>query len=384
MSPPLKPEITKVEPGDRFAVVWFRKNESVDSPVDTVIIQSTCGNVIIPDAQSPQIVPNLNNDTEYRFVAASFNDEGGSGLSALSDPVSPYESKLGDPRSMFKSLTSLKDFEPQTVVDFLARNEASSMLSFHISDNHTSRNLLKKIGQAVKRREDVKIYGGLTSGKSMGGAEICVNPVLVKQFIQKQAEFRRRGIPCKATFAFHGTAIQNIKSICTTNLDPARVGKNSGNRGYYGAGVYFGTKHVRCNHNTFIMALVLEGKRIQVPYKVGVPLRKGYQSHYGDDKTYGRDELVIFDKNQIIPIAVIHTSKSQRTLQDFDFENPSKNMKISHRVPPAFVTPSIRNFRKKPPTLQKRSVRKDEPKPQKQWSYADFYHKKFGSARSIT
>jgi len=156
------------------------------------------------------------------------------------------------------------------------------------------------------------------------------------------------------------------------------------NRGYYGAGVYFGTKHVRCNHNTFIMALVLEGKRIQVPYKVGVPLRKGYQSHYGDDKTYGRDELVIFDKNQIIPIAVIHTSKSQRTLQDFDFENPSKNMKISHRVPPAFVTPSIRNFRKKPPTLQKRSVRKDEPKPQKQWSYADFYHKKFGSARSIT
>jgi len=296
--------------------------------------------------------------------------------------VCPFESKLGDPRSMFKSLTSLKDFEPQTVVDFLARNEASSMLSFHISDNHTSRNLLKKINQAIKKREDIKLYGGLTSNKAVEGTEICVNPVLVKQFIQKQAEFRRRGIPCKATFAFHGTAVQNIKSICTTNLDPARVGKNSGNRGYYGAGVYFGTKHVRCNHNTFIMALVLEGKRIKVPYKIGVPLRKGYQSHYGDNRSYGRDELVIFDKNQIIPIAVIHTNKNQRTLQDYDFENPSKNMKISHRVPPPpvrkFVPPPVRKVRIEP------SLRKDKPKPQKQWSYADFYRKKFGSARSIT
>jgi len=142
--------------------------------------------VIIPDAQSPQIVPNLNNDTEYRFVAASLNDEGSSGLSVASDPVCPFESKLGDPRSMFKSLTSLKDFEPQTVVDFLARNEASSMLSFHISDNHTSRNLLKKINQAIKKREDIKLYGGLTSNKAVEGTEICVNPVLVKQFIQKQ------------------------------------------------------------------------------------------------------------------------------------------------------------------------------------------------------
>mmetsp|Transcript_669 Transcript_669/g.1252 ORF Transcript_669/g.1252 Transcript_669/m.1252 type:complete len:168 (-) Transcript_669:44-547(-) len=104
--------------------------------------------------------------------------------------------------------------------------ECPRMVSFRLSHlDARAKKIVGKINNVIRQLEDTKIYGGITRGKPVATVEICINPVLVKLFLKKQTEFRAKGIPCKATFAFHGTATKNISSIVTTNLDPARVGE---------------------------------------------------------------------------------------------------------------------------------------------------------------
>lgn len=138
---------------------------------------------------------------------------------------------------------------------------------------------------------------------------MVLNPILLKQLAKKRDEFRQAGIPFEVSFAFHGTKDRNLKSIVETGLDPAYLGKTTGNNGFYGSGVYFNTKYVnpQWNYNRYLMCLVLQGNRKPVSFGVGQAQQAGYQSHYGDSGM-GFDELCIFDKDQIIPLYVVHSS----------------------------------------------------------------------------
>ena len=61
--------------------------------------------------------------------------------------------------------------------------------------------------------------------------EFILNPTLQSKFDAKQAEFKERKIPDKFVHTFHGTQIQNIDSICTTNLN--RIDRAAHGHGYY-------------------------------------------------------------------------------------------------------------------------------------------------------
>ncbi len=59
----------------------------------------------------------------------------------------------------------------------------------------------------------------------------------------KQREFVERDGVAPTILSFHGTtADANIESILAQNFDLARLAANTGNRGYYGAGIYFSVR----------------------------------------------------------------------------------------------------------------------------------------------
>lgn len=43
----------------------------------------------------------------------------------------------------------------------------------------------------------------------------------------------------KPILAFHGTKLVNINNVVGKNFDLSKLASNSGDRGYYGAGIYF-------------------------------------------------------------------------------------------------------------------------------------------------
>ena len=73
--------------------------------------------------------------------------------------------------------------------------------------------------------------------------EYVVNPPLLAAFEAKQREFVERDGVAPTILSFHGTtADANIESILAQNFDLARLAANTGNRGYYGAGIYFSVR----------------------------------------------------------------------------------------------------------------------------------------------
>merc|ERR1711964_230698 len=140
--------------------------------------------------------------------------------------------------------------------------------------------------------------------------DMVLNPCLIQRFEEKQKEYKRKDIPSQPILGFHATPLDtNIESICTENFDPSRVGQTSGDKGYYGAGVYFSMMYdinYSVRSGRYIMCLVLPGKRaVLKEVDHGCKLRQGFQSHQaiGGLSRFSayKDELVIFDKDQIIP-----------------------------------------------------------------------------------
>mmetsp|Transcript_9544 Transcript_9544/g.13339 ORF Transcript_9544/g.13339 Transcript_9544/m.13339 type:complete len:607 (-) Transcript_9544:189-2009(-) len=328
---PRAPTIYKVQAGDKFAVVFFRAVKSGRRPIDSIIIKSDDNKVKIPDAQSPQIIPNLKNGREYTFVAYSVNSVGKSNPSNRSAPVVPCPTKDGTPvEEIFNTLCLLKDINPKVLVKLLKKTVASNMVSFRASRSQPhSKNLVKAITKTLRNVQDRSIHGGLIGAKKAAAVEVCFNPVHVRSFLRRRGKFKKAGIPYGAGFAFFSTPQQYIQSVFTTNLDPNRFHDVS-DQGFYGRGVYFGTKHVRTDHDTFILALTLQGNRKTVEPKLGQSLSPGFQSHYGDSDA-GRDELVIFHKDQILPLMVVHTHDSLYVLHNFD---SAREERQAHRSPP--------------------------------------------------
>jgi hypothetical protein len=137
-----------------------------------------------------------------------------------------------------------------------------------------------------------------------------VNPILAHKFEEKRKEFAKKYEmlleSVKPLLLFHGTKLQNIDPICENNFSIAKLGGNTGNRGYYGAGIYFSC-HPQVSlgysgSNTLLACLVIVGRAFISQHNVGCSLTEGYDSHTSPD---GTAEVVIFNPDQVLPCYIV-------------------------------------------------------------------------------
>merc|ERR1711939_289570 len=79
-------------------------------------------------------------------------------------------------------------------------------------------------------------------GHRVERVEYVVNPILLAAFEAKRSEFIERDgeDSVQTILSFHGTTSEaNIENILHNNFDLSRLASHTGNRGYYGAGIYF-------------------------------------------------------------------------------------------------------------------------------------------------
>ncbi len=161
-------------------------------------------------------------------------------------------------------------------------------------------------------------------GHAVTAVEYIINPPFLAAFEAKEREFvERYGADGVHTIlAFHGTTNDaNIESILANNFDLARLAANTGNRGYFGAGIYFSeranvsTGYAR-GHNKLLLCKLLTGREYRIggtnptpgappgagSPMMGHPLKPGYDSHVVNDGA----EVVIFSADQILPCYVVH------------------------------------------------------------------------------
>jgi len=147
-----------------------------------------------------------------------------------------------------------------------------------------------------------------------------INPTLIGKYEIMQAKLSAKYSGGNASLslpilAFHGTKLENIPNIVQTNFDLSKLASNTGDRGYYGAGIYFSEfPEVSIgygNTGRLLLCRVLPGKSYDCPSTMlGQGLQAGYDSHRVHADAEGRGhELVIFDADQILPCYVINYYK---------------------------------------------------------------------------
>ena len=144
--------------------------------------------------------------------------------------------------------------------------------------------------------------------------DFYVNPPLVAKFeVMSKKMTMKYGTNDEANpiLAFHGTKQGNIDGIVKTNFDISKLASNTGDKGWYGAGIYFSEfPDVSLGYGqSLLLCRVLPGKSYNVGNKRmdGASLEPGYDSHIVNADSQGRGkELVIFNQNQILPCYVIN------------------------------------------------------------------------------
>ena len=61
----------------------------------------------------------------------------------------------------------------------------------------------------------------------------------MKKFDARKEKFNRQRIRPNIILAWHGTPLSNFENITKTNFELSRLGSNTGNKGFYGSGIYF-------------------------------------------------------------------------------------------------------------------------------------------------
>ena len=160
--------------------------------------------------------------------------------------------------------------------------------------------------------------GGAANGlnKTITEVEYIINPKLIKKFeakkkvLMKQNKCGERGL--NIILAWHGTKSGNVKSITDNNFSLAKLAANTGNKGFYGCGIYFSefAKISSAYGDGLLLCKVMLGKQYQMnasKTEMGRQLEPGHDSHVVvNDSTqkYGQ-EIVIFDVDQILPCYVV-------------------------------------------------------------------------------
>lgn len=179
-----------------------------------------------------------------------------------------------------------------------ARNFDTLEVHFCLAESHFSRLMVTK--SKTYEVESVDLY---------------LNPTLMRKFKLKQAELEAKypvGDKSKPILAFHGTKSANIDKIVQENFDLSKLASNTGDRGYYGAGIYFSEfPEVSIGYakiGKLLLCKVLPGKSHDCEdMMLGQALQPGYDSHRVSADKEGRgQELVIFDADQILPCYVVN------------------------------------------------------------------------------
>lgn len=136
-----------------------------------------------------------------------------------------------------------------------------------------------------------------------------INPVLIRKFQRKKQVMKRRlgagGV--NTILAWHGTPKSNIDSIVEDNFSISCLSKNSGDKGYYGAGIYFSEfANVSQGYGDgLLLCQIMLGNTYRMSgVKMGCAQKKGYDSHMVGGGKYGT-EIVIFDVDQILPCYIV-------------------------------------------------------------------------------
>eukprot|EP00729_Bicosta_minor_P011520 gene11520-30653_t len=133
--------------------------------------------------------------------------------------------------------------------------------------------------------------------------EVIVNMGLQTKYERKKASMKGHA---NEIFAFHGGTEDAYASIASNNFDIGRLAANTGNRGFYGAGIYFSefpnTARGYAKTSRLLLSRVLVGNAFECPgLMMGAPLKAGCDSHRSPDKT----EIVIYNGDQILPSYIV-------------------------------------------------------------------------------
>ena len=170
----------------------------------------------------------------------------------------------------------------------------------------------------------VQMMGGINNQKrnnnglcpTIDSVTYVINPFLIDNFTKKKNEMSAKlgKDNLNIILAWHGTSSHNIKSIVENNFDLRRLAQNTGNRGFYGAGIYFSEfARISANYGVerqLLLCKVILGKQFRVgtgQMMLGAPLQRGFDSHVVNlnGQQYGQ-EVVIFDTDQILPCYIVH------------------------------------------------------------------------------
>ena len=156
---------------------------------------------------------------------------------------------------------------------------------------------------------------------SITEVDYFVNPPLLDKFQKKAAEFQAKyGNNIESEFipAWHGTKQENIENIVKENFRLEKLSAATGDRGWYGAGIYFSEfPDVSLAYGSqILLCMVLPGKAYDAKHidrgrLEGQPCQPDYDSHRVEADKEGRgEELVIFNPDQILPCYVVNYERS--------------------------------------------------------------------------
>lgn len=245
-------------------------------------------------------------------------------LSTMSHEVSGVDrrfevrGRLNEQTPPLRPLAPERPVEPETLEGRAMRAGVMQRYTFHPQREY------RGTEDDIHFRSAEAQFHRTNGGHAVTAVEYIINPPLVAAFEAKKREFvERHGADGMRTIlAFHGTTNDvNIESILANNFDISRLAANTGNRGYFGAGIYFSeiakvsTGYAR-GHNKLLLCKLLTGREYKIggsnptpgapPGRgspmMGHPLKAGYDSHVVND---GK-EVVIFSADQILPCYVVH------------------------------------------------------------------------------
>lgn len=154
----------------------------------------------------------------------------------------------------------------------------------------------------------LRMYEGRLPGNGkVTTVEVVVNPELEARFDRRKAALTAERGEANEIFAFHGATEAAYSSIASENFDISKLALGSGDRGWYGAGIYFSefpseAKKYANGGKRLLLSRVLVGKAFECRGRMdGHPKQSGYDSHRSDNKL----EIVIFDCDQILPTYIV-------------------------------------------------------------------------------